>query len=305
MNFEDMQAAWKEQYPAKAGAQAAPLDAKLLERIRRNHRGYARTIGLVIFGLVLAVGAIIAAIVFYSGLGPRTPARVIYGENLFIGALGALMVGLMFVLVRRAPGMYSIRADRSGLSLADRIHRDSRRYRFGQDLADATLVLVSLLQMVLAIVIDSRFGLHGPLRWIAPVLVAVPVLAVLVHRWSYGSFRPWLGQSLSEVLALSIRQTQSRARRAEQGWWQQGLSLAGFFLGLKPLWSVDGVFRPSMWALLGLCVAMPLLMRAGTKKMLSGLLQPRLEELEGLRACLTEGDQAGGPPPSPGSVPQP
>jgi hypothetical protein len=62
----------------------------------------------------------------------------------------------------------------------------------------------------------------------------MPMLAVLVDRWSYGLFRTWLGQSLSEVLALSIRQTQSRARRAEQVWWQQGLSMAGFFLGLKP-----------------------------------------------------------------------
>jgi hypothetical protein len=295
MNFEDMQAAWKEQYPAKARAQAAPLDAKLLERIQRNQRGYRRTMVLVMFGLAMGIGAVVAAIVFYTRLGPHTPVRVIYEWNLSFGAGVALMFGLMLVLGRRAPGMYSIRADRSGLSLADRIHRDGRRYRFGQDLADATQVLLSLLQMALVIVIGSRFGLHGPLRWIAPGLVGVPVLAVLIHRWSHGSFRPWPGQSLSEVLALSIRQTQSRARRAEQGWWQVGLSLAGFFLGLKPLWFTDGVLRPSMWALLVMCVAIPPLMRAGTKKMLRGLLQPRLEELEGLRAGLTEGDPLAGP----------
>jgi hypothetical protein len=295
MNFEDMQAAWKEQYPAKAGAQAAPLDAKLLERIQRNQRGFARTMALVIAGLVLAVGLLVAAITFYATLGPRTPARVIYEANLFFGTLVALIAGLMFVLMRRAPGMYSVRADRSGLSLADRIHRDSRRYRFGQNLGDATQVLVSLLQMTLVIVIDSRFGLHGPLRWIAPGMVAVPVLAVLVDRWSNGSFRPWLGQGLPEVLALSIRQTQSRARRAEQGWWQLALSLAGFFLGMKPLWFDGGVFRPSMWALLGLCVAMPPMVRAGTKRMLRSLLRPRLEELEELRAGLTDGVQPGGP----------
>ncbi len=295
MNFEDIQAAWKEQYLPKAGTQAAPLDAKLLERIQRNQRGYRRTMVLVILGLVMAIGAVVAAIFFYTRLGPHTPARVIYEWNLSFGAGIALIFGLMLVVGRRAPGMYSIRADRSGLSLADRIHRDGRRYRFGQDLADATQVLLSLLQMALVIVIDSRFGLHGPLRWIAPGLVAAPVLAVLVHRWSYGSFRPWPGQSLSEVLALSIRQTQSRARRAEQGWWQLGLSLAGFFLGLKPLWFDDGVFRPSMWALLVMCVALPPLMRAGTKKMLRNLLQPRLDELEGLCAGLAEGDEAGSP----------
>ncbi len=295
MNFEDMQAAWKEQYPAKSGAQAAPLGAKLLDRIQRNQRGYRRTMVLVIFGLVMAVGALVAAIVFYTRLGPQTSARVIYKWNLCFGAAFAFMAGLMFVLVRRAPGMYAIRADRSGLSLAERVHRDARRYRFGQDLADATQVLLSLLQMALVIVIGSRFGLHGPLLWIASGLVAVPALAVLAHRWSQGSFRPWPGQSLSEVLALSIRQTQSRARRAEQGWWQAGLGLAGFFLGLKPLWFDGGVFRPSMWALLVICVAMPPLMRAGTKRMLRGLLQPRLDELEGLRAGLAEGDQTAGP----------
>jgi hypothetical protein len=243
----------------------------------------------------VAAGLAVLAILFEARVGPHTSLRITHGYYIAMGAGVALFIGLVVITRRRMPGMYSIQADRSGFSLADRVHRNVQRYRLGQALGDANHIVMGLLQMALVVVIAYRDGLHGLLRWIALGLVAVPVVAVIAHRMSLRSLRPALGQSLSDVLALSIRHAQSQARRTAQVWWQVGLSLVGIFLGMEPQWLENGTVRPSVWVLLVMCLAIPALMRAQSKKTVRRLLQPQVEELEGLRASLTEREQPGPP----------
>jgi hypothetical protein len=291
MNFEDLQAAWKEQYPANAGAQAAPLDAKLLERIRRNQRRYAGTMALMVCGNMLAAGVTVGAILLEAQVGPHMPVRVMHEYEIGLGAGLALTLLLGIIVGHRAPGMYSIRADQAG-SLADRVHRDARRYRFGQDWADGNQALAAVLQLALVIVLLSHFGLAGPWRYLALGLAVAPVLAVFARLGFQHALRPQPGQNLSEVLALSLRLTRSRARWMQHLWWQIGLGLAAMFLSMEPIWlKVHGV---ALFLLL-LFVPLVVLARHGTRKTARQLLQPRLDELEALRAGLAEDDPPSGP----------
>lgn len=285
MNFDELEAAWKMQFPQNTGPQAAN-DAKMLGRIRRNQRGFARTLMLTAVSQALVVAVIGGAIVMEATVGPHTPTRVVRDYLIGLGCGLALAIALSAVIGRRAPGMYSIHPDPSGLGLSARIHRDARRYRLATAWCDLFQVAIAALEVAMVAVITSRLGVRGPLRWSALGLMIAAGLAAVAHRIALHSHRPRLEQSLSEVLALSIRRTQSQAWRLKHAGWYVGLTFAGLFLSLEPLWLTHGTVRPGGWLALAVATALVMLVVKGTRLKMRQLLAPRLAELKKLQADL-------------------
>lgn len=287
MNFEEMQGAWKNQASPEAPAQAEALNTTLVGRIRRNQRAHTQTLVLAFLTHLIGYGIIIGAIVLEALLGPHTSVRFIRGFAICLLVASVVVVALSAFLLRRAPGMYSIRANRTR-SLPDNIHRDARRYRIGMVLGDSQQALYSLLIAGLALTLAIRTGLHGSLRWIAVALPLVPVLDILIRRSLQRSPAPRPEQSLSEVLALSIRSTQIQVRRVKHSWWQGALpTLLGIFLGMEPLWVKHGAIRPLGWILLAFYTVILAVSAAVSRWSVRRLLQPRLAELTQLQADLT------------------
>lgn len=286
MNFDEMKDTWMGQFSNEAPIRAEALNATLAGRIRRNQQAYAKTRALAVATYAVGFGIIIGAIILEAMAGPHTSVRFIRGFALCLLG-GTLAAGaLTAVVLRRVPGMYSIRGD-GARSLPDRIHRDARRYRMGMAMGDAQQVLGSLLVAALVLVMAIRTGLHGPLRWIAVALPLAPALDVLLRRAFRRAASPRPEQSLSEVLALSIQSTRRQVRRVKHSWWQGALpNLAGLFLGMEPLWLSHGAIRPFGWVMLSLYTVVLAGSWAVSRWALRRLLRPRLEELAQLQADL-------------------
>ena len=286
MNFEEMQNTWQAQFRAKIGTKPALVNARLLERILRNQRGYARTVVLMALKDVMALGGIVASLVFLANIGPRASVRFIMDYRICSVAWVAVLLILQVTIIRRMPGMLSIRADRSPLSLGGRVDRDARRFRLQMVWNEAKQVVISALMVAFAVVLTDRTGLQGPLRWIAVGLPAIPALTILTRRILLRSNRPASEQSISESIDLATQQTADQIRQMKRSRWYPPFYPVGIYLSLEPMWLRDGTIQPVGWVLLSIFAAFWIVGVIVNNWVIRGLLRPRLAELEGLRAGL-------------------
>lgn len=286
MNFEEMQSRWQTQFPPTGGTPPDAMNAKLLERILRNQRGYTRTLLLMAARDVLALGLIVATLIFIAEIGPHPTPAFIRGCGRALGIWTAVIFVLQGVILRRMPGMLAIRAERSPQTLDSRVHRDARRFRLLGIWGEVKQVVFSALMVAFVVLLTERTGLRGPLRWIAVGLVAVPAVTTLARRFFVRPKRTPPEQSVSDTLALAIQQTEAHLRQMQRGWYPP-LPFVGIVLSLKPVWWNEGAIRPIGWVLLAIFTALWIFGVLVNRWAIRRLLRPRLAELKQLQAGLT------------------
>jgi hypothetical protein len=299
MNFEDMQKEWRHQFPTPAVSRPTQAEAELLAQLRLQRRRF-RCLSVL---AVLSVGSVSAYLLFwtlvvarYSTLFPKE-----LGPTFIIGPGLCMTICAVTLFFQLRWGRDMRFPSRGSALFPSAVHEHNRR---GSKMTRWAYLMRILLGLFYAAIVlmatKGATGFYRMLDWIAFALFIISAASSWGHRLITQAQMPPVDNTLLGALAVSIHQTRRQSHFMANNWRYIGLLITGIFLLTLQTWLPKANLDRGWPSLVGM-VILPVLIAFGVapfgawrlgRWVARNRLQPRLEQLERLRAELSNEPEA-------------
>ena len=303
MSFEELQKKWGDQFSRQGKAPDPKIEMELLEQIRRKERRFRQVV--ILMALKDAVFLCLCCLMLAMAVFHVVPLA----KGRPVAVAGVAVAVVLTVATRRCsqsrvlPGARKTSQASSPAPgdgpLPSTIRRDSSRFDamvLWRDLREAFAGSVVIFMAVFSAWHANRYA---SLFWVAAVIFAIPVVSFLAYRYRTLALRPSTDDSLLGVLTLSIYQIRRQIRLLENIWWYVGPCLAGgLLIGPIRMSLIRGTINAN--AIVGTVtfIALSWGLWKLNRSAAQDRLRPRLEQLEKLKADLSNDPLINQPPTS-------